>query len=298
VSSSDPNPVLSVQPAAGSGRFKFTNVMPGHYTITARADRNQSGPAADYLYGVAEIDVRGEDIDGISLNLQPGSTFGGHVVFDGTSLAIPADLTAIKVSVTLPAGSFFMRVGGAGGAVIGNAFSSVAPASVTASGTFSAANIAPGTYRLAASLPPAASGWSLRSAVSGGRDFLDAPLEFKPGLSLTDVVLTFSDKHTELSGSLRTAGGQPASDYFVIVFPAASDLWLPGSRRVTSVRPASDGTFVVRSLPGGEYYIAALEDVEAADLADAHFLGQVVPAAVKVTLVDGERKIQDLVLAR
>jgi len=134
--------------------------------------------------------------------------------------------------------------------------------------------------------------------MNAGRDLLDAQIEVRPGLNISDVVLTFSDKHTEISGSLQTAAGRPASDYSVVVFPASSALWGVAVRRIKSTRPANDGTFAVRDLPAGDYLIAALDDLDPADLNDPRFFQQLVPAALKLTLLDGERKTQDLVLAR
>lgn len=88
--------------------------------------------------------------------------------------------------------------------------------------------------------------------------------------------------------------GQPASDYDVIVFSADRSHWRPGSRRSLSTRPATDGRFVFQDLPAGDYFIAALTDLDPAEWQDSAFLEQVVPAAVKVGVAEGEKKVQDL----
>jgi hypothetical protein len=80
----------------------------------------------------------------------------------------------------------------------------------------------------------------------------------------------------------------------VVVFPTNQTLWLPDSRRIRSATPATDGKFTVANLPAGEYAIAAAEDIDAIDLADASFLKSLLSSAFKVTLADGERKRQDL----
>jgi hypothetical protein len=168
-----------------------------------------------------------------------------------------------------------------------------------ADGTFEVTSIAPGSYVLTALLPPElGKTWSLRSAMSGGRDLLDSPLEFVPGIDLTGVVLTVSDKHTEISGQLQTSAGQPATEYFVIVFSTDRANWRRGARRLQSVRPGSDGRFVVRDLPAGDYLVAALSDLDPAEWQDPAFLDQVAPSGVKVTLAEGEKKTQDLRIAR
>jgi hypothetical protein len=59
----------------------------------------------------------------------------------------------------------------------------------------------------------------------------------------------------------------------------------------------SDGRFTITGLPAGEYYIAALTDLNASEMYEPSFLASIVPAAITVTLGDGEKKVQDLKLA-
>jgi hypothetical protein len=59
-------------------------------------------------------------------------------------------------------------------------------------------------------------------------------------------------------------------------------------------RPASDGTYRVAALPPGEYYVAALTEIDDADIYDASFLEQVAAAAFKISIAEGEKKKQDL----
>jgi hypothetical protein len=132
-----------------------------------------------------------------------------------------------------------------------------------------------------------------------GRDALDTPLEIGlNGTDLTDAVITLTDARAEISGTLQTAAGQPASEYFVVVFSADRAHWFAGSRRVLSTRPGSDGRFVVADLPGGDYLVAALTDLDRSDLLKPSFLEQLVPAAIKVTVPEGSRVRQDLRIGR
>ncbi len=54
-----------------------------------------------------------------------------------------------------------------------------------------------------------------------------------------------------------------------------------------------DRSWSAACLPG-DYAIAAVEDVAAADLADSAFLSQLLAAAYKTKLAEGEQKTQDL----
>ena len=57
---------------------------------------------------------------------------------------------------------------------------------------------------------------------------------------------------------------------------------------------SADGRFVFADLPPGEYLIAALTDLDPIDLQDPAFLEQIASAGAKVTIAEGEKKVQDL----
>jgi hypothetical protein len=173
--------------------------------------------------------------------------------------------------------------------LLANSLPATAP--VAGDGTFDL-GVEPGSQNLSVSGGP--TGWTLRSAMVGGRDVLDTPLEVAPGSTLPPAVLTFSDRHTALSGTLRTGAAQVAPSYFIVVFPADRSLWRAPSRRIKTTRAGTDGAFVVRDLPAGDYLIAALTDFEPDDQLDPAFFDKLVPASAKVTLADGEQKTQDL----
>ena len=86
----------------------------------------------------------------------------------------------------------------------------------------------------------------------------------------------------------------PAPDYFIIVFPADRTRWYSGSRHIQATRPGTDGRFSIANVGPGDYHLAAVTDVDQFEWFDPAFLDQLVPAAVKVTLVEGETRTQDL----
>jgi hypothetical protein len=126
---------------------------------------------------------------------------------------------------------------------------------------------------------------------------LDVPFQTGSG-DVADVVATFTDLHTELSGTLQAATGVPAPEYDVVVFSSDRSFWRAPWRRVRSTQPATDGHFAFHDLPSGDYLLAALTDVEPSDLADAVFLDGLVPVAVAVHLGEGETMTQNLRISR
>jgi hypothetical protein len=253
--------------------FSFGGVPPGRYAVVAIAEDSQ-------MWAIENVTVTGQD-QTIALTLQNGLTATGQLVFQGTR-PVPADLTHVGLS--------WDAVAIAGGVVI-----EPPSAEANADGTFALKGLVPGSYRLMASMDgDERSNWVLRSAMVGDRDIADVPLEVRPGANVGKIVVTFTDKPTELSGRLQDASGRAASDYFIIVFSADESTWSARSRRIVQTRPASDGHFIVRGLPPGDYFLAALTDVERDEWFDAGFLRDLIPTAAKITLGEGEKKVQDI----
>jgi len=274
-------PTLAMRPGP-EGRFRFTGVAPGKYLLSANA-----GSGASARWALADLTCTGDDLTGITLTLRPGMRLSGTVVVDGGAAAPPLDLTTLRLVLTATRGPIRLTA-------LTLAITVSATGSPRADGTFAVAGILPGSYTVSGQ---GLGRWVIRSAMVNGRDAVDVPIEFANGTDVTDATVTLSDRSAEVSGTLQTAAGASANEYFVVVFSTDPSVWRPGARRVRSTRPASDGRFVVGDLPGGEYYIAALTDVTPDDLADAAFLAQVAPSAVRVTLADGEKKTQDLRIA-
>jgi hypothetical protein len=112
---------------------------------------------------------------------------------------------------------------------------------------------------------------------------------------LIGVVVTFSDRHTRLTGRLQLPSGRAAPDFVVIVFPE-DPIFRNSARRLRRARPASDGSFVFADLPPGEYLVGALTDLPE-DWHAPDVLAQVARGAASVTIGEGEKKVQDLRIA-
>jgi protocatechuate 3,4-dioxygenase beta subunit len=270
---------------AQKGTFSFTGLTPGVYTVTARIAASPgrgTGPlpaGSASLYAMEDVTIAGTDAT-VSLTLRPGVTVSGRIVFDGTTLKPPATLTSMRVNLAP------LRTGGV---TLG-----VAAAMVAADGTFEFTGVTPGRYRIEASAPGStpARGWQLRRATVGGQDSLDDPVEIG-GADVAEAMLVFTDRPAELSGRVQDATGQAAPEYFIIAFAADERWWLPQSRRIRSARPGSDGRFSFPNLAPGDYFIAAVTDVEAGQWFDPAFLREIMPASVKLTIGEGEQKVQD-----
>jgi hypothetical protein len=135
-----------------------------------------------------------------------------------------------------------------------------------------------------------------KSATLEGRDVVDTPIDMRDSDAL-GVVVTFSDQWSGLSGSVQGTTGAPDPDALVIVFPTDPQTWNSSGfnpRRIKSIRASKYGHYNFSVLPPGDYLVAAVPDHQAADWRDPRFLETVAPSARHVTILDGERKTQDV----
>jgi len=310
---------LLVQPPDRDGRFRYENILPGRFSIIARATGGEGDPEAakpiagagsasgagssvgrmrttsadgdDFIYGRAEVDVNEGGTGQVSISLAPGATMSGAIALDqaGTSAPDFAKFT-VQVLYTEPVSITINN-----NTAIGNQFMGLRSTPFQTDGSWRLRGVPPGAFTLFPFVQaPLTTTWWLRSAMLNGRDLLDGPFDVQAGQDLSGIVFTFTDRHSELSGTLTTAAGRAATDYFIIVCPTDPKLWTPGSRRVKSLRPASDGSFSVKDLPAGDYVIAALTDVAPGEWNDPAWLAAVAPAGAPVKITDGGKTIQNL----
>jgi hypothetical protein len=181
------------------------------------------------------------------------------------------------------------------------AAASTASATVAADGTFTVTGLAPNAYRLSVSMPgirtsasAPGDGWSLRSARTGAIDAADRPIEIHPREDVADLVLRFTDRPTEISGTLTDPSNRPAPGYPIVLFSTNRADWTPGSRRIAVARPSTDGSFRVVGLPPGPYFLCAVVALDQSDLEDASFLELLAQQALTITLSDGAKLVQNL----
>jgi hypothetical protein len=270
-----------VSGTAPDGKFATGSLSPGLYTVAVQTRATADTPAmwamADVVLGSAEPAV-------VTLTLEPAVTVAGRLEFDKGTLPPPPDTSKAVVS--------FFAVG---------PLNPESTTKVDAAGALLISGVIPGRYMIRASFPTATApgapagvpAWTVRSVTVGGIDVTDKPFDV-PASGVSDVVVTFTDQISELSGTLTTPTGEPEPDYFVIAIPADRAYWTPLSRRIMSTRPDGAGRFVFRGLPAGEYRIAVTTDLVPLDLREVSTLEQLALASLPVTLTTGQRHTLDL----
>ena len=271
------------------GRFSLNAIAPGRYRLFARGSPASAPPTPRPAPGTApvppvlplwllqDLNVNGADLLGLTMRMQPGLRVTGRVAIEGDGAAA-VDLSRVRVTMSAVQRSGDVTVG-------------VGPVQANANGSFSFDGIVPGLYRVSAT---GAAGWTLKSSVSGEWESQDVGVDVAVGRELPEVVVTLTNRPTEISGAFVDASGRPAPDYHVIAFSTDPHFWVSGSWRVVQARPGTNGVFRIVGLPPGEYWMGAVSDIEANQIYDPALLDQLRAAAVKITLTEGEKKTQNL----
>ena len=260
------------------GSFQLMNVPPGDYTLDVQQRpenaRNLQGVSLPPLeFASMPISISGGDIDNLAIMTTPGATVSGRVAYQGEgTLKGPLQVTAAPPSGTSPTGMAISTRAVGGGRV--------AP-----DGTFELRGLAGPQLIRVQQLPV---GWMLKSITLDGADITDAPYEFRPGNSVTGLVVTLTDRLTEVTGSVRDSRGQPVGDYVLIAFPEDAKLWGAQSRFVQTTRPNQNGTFSIKGLPPGRYRAAIVPSLEDGLQHDPAVLEQLRPRAHGFLLAEGQ----------
>ena len=135
--------------------------------------------------------------------------------------------------------------------------------------------------------------WLLQSVTIGGRDVTDTPFQVRSGENLANVTLVFTDKQSEINGTLTTENGTPVPEFTVLAFPADATLWRPQSRQIMTARPDQTGKYRIRGLPPGDYYLATVDPSQQGEWFEPAYLDEHRAGAARVVLSEGDVKTKD-----
>ena len=260
-----------------NGSFIFPAVPAGHYSLRLVAGGSSAAPGGvTRIWLDAPVSVGTDDVDGLVLSTLPGVRVTGRVEFEQSSPRTRVQLQNVQVVIEpaeiVPAtGAFIGRTG--------------------PTGEFTSTPLPGGRYYVR--IPNSPPGWMFKSATVDGRDVADIPFDFRQ--EPASVTITFTDRWSGVRGSVSGSSGRD-STAMVLVFPTDRDTW--GStglnpRRVRSVRASRTGEYSF-NLPPGDYYVVAIPEEYSSDWQDPDFLDVVSRSAARVTIAEGERKVQDL----
>jgi Carboxypeptidase regulatory-like domain len=250
------------------GRFAIANVPPGRYMLRVRGDDFETPQYAAQPLTVTSVDVSDADV-----LLYPSASINGTVSFEGTPAPEPN-----QIRITAPWAENALVAGNPN-------------ARVEKDGTFTLAGVPAGLHwiRSGGNLR----GWSLKSVIVDSHDVADTPIEVRSGEVLNNVNVVFTNRQTEINGTVTDDRGNPLTDFTVLAFPSDPSLWRPLARQIMTARADQSGKFQIRGLPSGAYYLATIDPAEQGEWFEPAFLDQQRLTAARVTLSDGDTKTHD-----
>lgn len=241
------------------------------------------------LTAEAAIGVGDGDTTGVTLVMAPGAHILGHVEFEVADKPTAQVMQTLTVTAE-PIGN-------------GMSFGMMSNDKVSATGDFKTAGFPPGRYNLrvtpsVSQANPASpvSNWMVKSITVGGRDVTNEGVELK-GTDLTDVVVTFTDQISSISGTIKAPPTGGFEGVSVVYVPAEYQKWLLSggmSRRNPIVTPDPKGGFTIGRVPPGDYLIIAVDNgvLEATQTVD--FYDKLARMASRITVNLGEKKTVSL----
>ncbi len=291
------------------GTFTISNVPPGRFVAIARSGGRNNDPKT----AMQPIVVNGQNIEGVSLVLQPGITLSGNITVESSGTPAPADYSGFGITVPDVTPLPFGGGGGGRGGLNGGA------GRAQKNGTFEIGNLLPGQHYIRVTAGGGGQGqgagqgqgrgqaqgqgqgqgqtqgsWTLKSVLIGGQEVSDQAFEIKPGQNVENVTIVMTDRSTEIAGAVRDGSNAPMTGITVIAFSSDQQYWRAQSRHIQAARTDSTGAFRLRGLPAGDYLIVAVDGVEQGEWFDPAYLDQARAGAGHVTLNEGEKKTLDL----
>jgi hypothetical protein len=291
------------------GTFTISNVPPGKYVAIARSPGRSNDPKT----AMQSIVVNGQNLGGVALSLQPGVTLSGNITVESSGTPAPTDYSGFRVDVADVTPLPFGGGGGRGGGGGGRGGLAAGGGRAEKNGAFQIGNLLPGKHyiRIAGGAGQGQGGqgqgrgqaqgqtqgqWTLKSVFFAGQDVTDQPVELKPGQNVDNVTIVLTDRTTEVTGTVRDARNAPMTAIPVIAFSTDQQYWRAQSRHIQAGRTDSAGTFRLRGLPPGDYFIVAVDSVEQGEWFDPAYLEQARTGAARITVREGATETQDLTL--
>ena len=261
------------------GTFTIAGVPPGRYIAVARVFGGQrgrgaagAGPMRGALVGLQSISVAGQDVIGLTIPVSAGGSMAGSVTFESAT-GQRADVSRLRLSTIPP-----VRL----------PFVGSETANIQADLSFTISNVAAGSHLLQVGTLP--SGWALKGIYLAGREVTDQPVDVKGGQTVSGLQVALTDQVTTVTGTVVDSQSEPVSDCFVVAFSTNPAAWRPRSRMIQGVRPDDAGVYKMSGLPPGDYYVAAIGDVEPGSWYDPALLEEMSRGASRMSLQEGDAK--------
>lgn len=246
----------------GRGDFEISDVQPGSYTLlaTAWADRKM-------LSARQQIDVSDQNVENVSLTVEPGIEIQGSVTVEGQGTP---DFNNTVVALRNDDGEF-----SAGDRVH--------------DGTFALDNVSLGSFRVHVSGLP--DGYWVRSVKMGEQEVKESGIDLSHGPA-GPIALTIAPNAGQINGTVLNEKQQPAAGSTVVLVPEPKLRDRDDAYKVSTADQY--GSFSLKNIEPGEYKLFAWEEVDYGAYMDPEFLKPLEDRSQSVTIQEGSRETVQL----
>jgi protocatechuate 3,4-dioxygenase beta subunit len=256
------------------GSFQILGIAPGAYNISVRP---RGTPSTEAEFATARITVGAADVDNVMLTTSRGAVARGIITTDeGAPPPMPPEQVQLFAQMTDP-DAFMMSSG---------------ETKVNADWTFELTGLFD-ARRIGGSVTQNPD-WAVKAVYRNDVDVTDTATEFTPGQTIDGFNVVLTRKRTEISGQILGERNRPETDATIVAFSESPDRWHYATRYIRTARPNQDGRYTLRGLPPHDYLVVAVKGLEPGQFQDPEFLESVRAQAVRVSLAEGESKVQDL----
>lgn len=239
------------------GEFRFDNILPGKYRVSAQVAMQESEFYADPV----TMEVKSEDVTGLEIKLRRGASISGIATIEGVN--DPEMMS--KLSQTFLGASVTGTEPGAMGFARGK---------ISAGGSFRISGLSPGKATITIFSMTGTSDFKLSRIEIDGAEVINS-IDIKAGDNIAGVRLVFAIAKGIIHGKVVLSGGKLPDDAILRVRiyksgtsePVKSD-W-DGDTEVDPV-----GNFVIERLPAGSYDIEVSAEREDSNSGDTLQLGR------------------------
>jgi hypothetical protein len=221
---------------ASDGKFRICDLYPGVYRLSAHDAQDSPTPN----YGVTEVTITDQDLQGVRVMAVPGKPLEGEVAWD---VDPPATPVTNKVSVSLAPlfrTSFANERGGA---------------RVDIPETFTIDSVFPDDYAVRAFI--FAPGIYVKDVTYSGRSVLYEPLRTAAAMSGAGMRVVMAHDGATLNVQVADKDGNPSADLGVLVIPADAPSEGVMAARLVQGETNQLGQYTSQTLPPGKYYVVA-----------------------------------------
>jgi hypothetical protein len=240
----------------GSGTFEVAGILPGSYDLYVRIPESNAGGGSGFAFAKVPIDVRNENIGGISITVNHSVIVPGNLRVDGKAPG------SIPIRIQLQPDGSGVRLGvyqAVGQRVI----------SPAANGEFTVVGVPPGLYRVAMG-PGLPDDYYLADVRQGGVSVFDSGIDIgseKPN----PVQVGLNSGAGTIEGLALDAAGKPLAGAYVVLAP----LMARRQNRALYHTATADanGKFTIHNIaPGGYQLFAWQQSIPSGAYLNSEFL--------------------------